>query len=143
MTYATIDNLKAAMTARDLALLSDLDGPEGVSPDDRLQQALDDATAEIHGYIAGKVSLPLADPPDMLRVVCRDLAVFRLYANLSAITETQTKLRDSAIAYLRAVRDGKVALGDETGAASVEAGEGVVMSEGPDRVMTRDSLKRF
>jgi len=143
VTYALITDLKATIPARDLQLLSDLDGAAGAVDDLRLEAALRDATAEINGYIAKAVKLPLEDPPDMLRVVCRDLAVHRLYANVGRVTETQDKLREAAIAYLKMVRDGKASIGDAEGGAQVQTSEGAVSIEGPDRVMTRDSLRRF
>ena len=111
--------------------------------DARLEAALRDAAAEINGYIAKAVQLPLQSPPDMLRVVCRDLAVHRLYANVGRVTETQDKLRDSALAYLRMVRDGKTSIGDADGGAEIQTSDGSMTIEGPDRVMSRDSLRNF
>lgn len=143
MTYATVDDIKASVPSRDLELLTDHDGPASAIDDPRLLLALKDATAEINGYIAKRVALPLADPPDMLRVTCRDIAIHRLYANIGRITETQKQLREAAIAYLRAVQDGKVSIGDETGGAEAQVSEGIVIAEGPPREMTRDKLKGF
>tara|TARA_R110002074_G_scaffold60226_1_gene146074 strand:- start:793 stop:1224 length:432 start_codon:yes stop_codon:yes gene_type:complete len=143
VTYALITDLKATIPPRDLELLTDFDGAAGTVDDARLESALRDAMAEINGYIAKAVKLPLESPPDMLRVVCRDLAVHRLYANVGQVTETQGKLRDAAISYLKMVRDGKVSIGDADGGEEVQTSEGAVSVEGPDRVMTRDSLRRF
>ncbi len=143
MTYASIDDLKATIPARDLALLTDFDGAGDTVDDDRLAAALRDGAAEINGYIAKVVTLPLVAPPDMLRVVCRDLAIHRLYANAGRVTETQEKLRDASVSYLRMVRDGKVSIGDEDGGAEIQTSEGVATVEGPERVMTRDSLRNF
>ena len=75
----------------------------------------------------------------MLRVVCRDLAVHRLYANVGRVTETQDKLRDSALAYLRMVRDGKTSIGDADGGAEIQTSDGSMTIE----VMSRDSLRNF
>ena len=80
---------------------------------------------------------------DDARVVCRDLAVHRLYANVGRVTETQDKLRDSALAYLRMVRDGKMSIGDADGGAEIQTSDGSMTIEGPDRVMSRDSLRNF
>ena len=143
MTYALITDLKATIPNRDLELLSDMDGAVGTVDDARLEAALRDAAAEINGYIAKAVQLPLQSPPDMLRVVCRDLAVHRLYANVGRVTETQDKLRDSALAYLRMVRDGKTSIGDADGGAEIHTSAGSMTIEGPDRVMSRDSLRNF
>jgi phage gp36-like protein len=120
-----------------------MDGAADTVDDGKLAAALRDGAAEVNGYIAKVVTLPIAAPPDMLRVVCRDLAVYRLYANAGRVTETQDKLRDASLSYLRMVRDGKVSIGDETGGEEILSSEGAVTVEGPDRVMTRDSLSRF
>ncbi len=79
----------------------------------------------------------------MLSVICRDLAVYRLYAHAGRITETQDKLRDEAIRYLRNVADGTLSIGDEIAGDQIETSPGVVIDEGPDRVMTRDKLRSF
>lgn len=143
MTYATVQDLTDTIPTRDLQLLTDQDGASDAVVTSKLHAALNDATAEINGYISKRVTLPLDNPPDMLRVVCRDIALHRLHANAGRITDDKAQLRDAAIEYLRMVRDGKVNIGDEIGGDEQEASEGVVMSEGPDRVMTRDALRRF
>ncbi|APE43653.1 hypothetical protein BOO69_09670 [Sulfitobacter alexandrii] len=143
MTYATVDDLKQTIPNRDLALLTDFDGAGDTVDDSRLEAALRDGTAEVNGMISKVVALPLDNPPDMLRVACRDIAIHRLYANAGRVTETQQKLRDAAMSYLRMIRDGKVSIGDSEGGAEVEASEGAMTIEGPERVFTRDSLRRF
>lgn len=143
MTYATVQDLTDTIPARDLQLLTDQDGASDAVVTSKLQAALNDATAEINGYISKRVELPLDNPPDMLRVVCRDIAIHRLHANAGTVTDDRVQLRDAAIEYLRMIRDGKVNIGDETGGDEQEASEGVVMTDGPDRVMTRDNLGKF
>ena len=60
MPYASVDQLKEVIPARDLELLTDFEH-SGEPSDTRLQRALVDATAEINGYIAKVVKRPLAD----------------------------------------------------------------------------------
>lgn len=145
MTYATPNDLKAAIPEGDLRLLTDWDGAADLTNDATLLGALKDATAEVDSYIAKKVSLPLASPPHMLNVVCRDLAFCRLYANVGRMTETQEKLRTAAISYLTKVSEGKVSIGDDGDGIGdpVETSPGVVLSEGDGRTMTRQSLKAY
>lgn len=151
MSYASVTDLKAVIPVRDLELLAQFEaravdetGGEAVdataAADLRIAQALTDASAEIDGYIARQVGLPLADPPHVLNVICRDLAMHRLYRNLGHDMERLQRLRSDAIAWLRDVSAGKVSLGDDDG-APVETSGGVVMTDGPDRLLTRDSLK--
>lgn len=143
MTYATAQDLVDRIPERDLQLLTDFSGAANAVDARKITDALEDATAQINSYIAKVVTLPLAETPAMLSVVCRDLARYRLYANIGRVTETETKLHDAAVAYLRSVRDGAASIGDETAENTVEASEGAVSVEGPDRVMTRDSLQSF
>lgn len=144
MTYATIDDLKAVIPARDLQLLTDFDGTVDAPDDAKLQEALDDATAEIDGWIAKRVTLPLADPPRMLMVVCRDIALHRLYANTGApVPEQFGKLREGALVYLKNVSEGRLSIGDDTSGNEVKVSPGLVLDEGDDPVFTRDSLSGF
>jgi ribosome recycling factor len=99
VTYATVDHLKAVIPPGDLALLTDWDGVVDEADDARLLSALEDATAVVNGWIAKRVRLPLADPPQMLKVVTRDLALHRLYANAGGIIPEAVKgLHDGASA---------------------------------------------
>lgn len=139
--YASVDQLKAVIPASDLQLLTDFEG-EDMPSDTRLLQALSDATAEIDSYV-GKFVRGLPDIPHILTVHCRDLAMHRLYLNLGHESDARNRIRDQAIAYLKSVRDGKAALGDDDGAQTVESTPGVAMTDGPERQLTRDSLRGF
>ncbi|ANT39912.1 hypothetical protein RGUI_0839 [Rhodovulum sp. P5] len=142
MAYASVDDLKAVIPGQDLQLLTDFDGTDQPS-DTRLAQALDDAAAEINTWIAKRVDLPLADPPHVLTVICRDLAMHRLYANLGHDSTAMRQLRDGALDILRKIHKGEVALGDDTAGSEEPASPGVAMTDGPDRLLTRDSLTGF
>ena len=143
MTYATVEDLKAAIPERDLALLTDRDGPVDSVDDGKLVNALQDASAEIDGYISKRVSLPIQNPPRMLTVICRDLAIYRLFLNTGSVPETTEKLRDGSIVYLRDVASGKISIGDDTPGEQVDTSPGAVLVSGDERTMTRDSLKGF
>lgn len=143
MSYAALSDLKAVIPPRDLVQLTDFDGAADTADDVKLQQALDDASAEIDSRIAKAVDLPLASPPHILAVLCRDLAVHRLYSNIGMVTEAQTKLRDSAVAFLEKVGQGLLSLGGTGGEPPQTASPGVAMTDGPERLLTRDRLKGF
>ena len=142
MSYASVTNLKAVIPARDLELLTDFEGGIDAAVDARIEQALTDASAEIDGYLAKQVRLPLADPPHVLNVICRDLAMHRLYRNLGHDTDRLKHLRDDAISRLRDIASGKIAIGDDDTPAQQTSG-GVAMTDGPDRLLTRDSLRGY
>lgn len=142
MPYASLIQLKAVIPDGDLALLTDFDGGGGPS-DTRLEQALDDASSEINTYIAKVVNLPLADPPHILTVICRDLAMHRLYVNLGHNSEVYDRLRRDAIATLKSIARGETSIGDDGDGDSTLTSPGVAMTDGPERLFTRDSLKGY
>lgn len=142
MTYASVSQLKAVIPARDLELLTDFER-EGDSAAWRLVQALEDATAEINSYIAKVVKRPLADPPHILTVICRDLAVHRLYLNLGHEMTSLNKVRQTWIEKLKSVQSGESALGDDGDGPDVVTSPGVAMTDGPERHLTRDSLRGY
>ena len=53
------------------------------------------------------------------------------------------KLREGSLVYLKQVANGDLSIGDETGGDEIQTSPGVVMEEGPERVMTRDRLRSF
>lgn len=89
-----------------------------------LNQAINDAGAEIDGYLAGRYQLPLATVPPIIALYCGDIARYLLYDDHS--TEEVRKRYDDAIAFLKLVAKGTVRLGaDEpaaTGGAQMETG---------------------
>ena len=143
MSYASIAEFKAGIPRRDLVALTDLDDGTDTINDDRVQDALDDATAEIDSYIAKAVTLPLADVPRILKTICRDLALHRLYVNIGHSMEARKSLREDAIAFLKSVSRGDAALGDGAGLPPEIVTPGVAMTDGAERQITRDSLKGF
>jgi len=142
MSYATIAQLKGAITQRDLQLLTDFEGA-GVASDARITEALEDASAEIDSYIAKVVALPLATPPRILSVMARDLAMHRLYVNLGHDMATFGKLRTDAINTLKSIARGETAIGGGSETPTEVTSPGVAMTDGPERRLTRKSLKGF
>lgn len=142
MPYASVAQLKAVIPPRDLELLTDFEGAAEPS-DARLEQALADASAEIDTYIAKVVAgTPMANPPHILTVICRDLAMHRLYVNLGHDMETFKRLRSDAISTLKSIAKGETAIGDDTGPAELTS-PGAAMTSGADRQMTRDRLRGY
>lgn len=146
MAYATVAQFKAGMSHDDLLRLTDFEGAADAVNDSRIQAALDDASAVIDSYTAKALGGRVLDPvPRILNVICRDLALYRLYVNIGhgSGNEAVTGLRDDALRYLKSVQSGDIALGDGTGVAAEVTSPGVAMTDGPDRLLTRDSLRGF
>ena len=77
-----------------------------------IERALNDASAEIDGYIGSRYPLPLSTVPDSLRRICNDIALYRLM-NLRAmgdIEDARGRYKD-AISFLKDIIRGEASLG--------------------------------
>jgi phage gp36-like protein len=84
----------------------------GVIDDAVLQQAIDDATAEIDSYLIGRYSLPFTNAPaDLVRKAC-DLTRFNLYVNrgLSDKDSQVERNYERIIRFLEQVSKGTISL---------------------------------
>jgi len=78
VAYATPNDMMSRYPNRDLVQLSNEDPTQTTVDTDVLQQVLNDASAEIDGYIEGRFSLPVSDPPELLNRLASDIAMYRL-----------------------------------------------------------------
>lgn len=161
MRYAAIDDLIERVSINDLAevastensavtgalLRKKLDG-QALSGEsqavrdaltlavDRLNQALDDASAEIDGFIGRLLPLPAPAPP-VIKLRCVDIALYRLFGGDGGDRE---KIYDGAVAWLRAVSKGEIALTDDDGG---DQDGNDVLFEAPERVFDQKKLNEF
>lgn len=109
MPYITANDLMRRDSERDLVSLTD---PNGAAVDFAvLQQAIDNAQAEVDSYIAGRVRLPLAadEVSQQLRHVTLLLARYYLYADRK--TEAVIAEQEQALRWLRDVAAGRASAG--------------------------------
>lgn len=142
MSYATAQDIMNRYSNQDLVQLTNEDPAATTINTTVLQQALDDASAEIDGYLGARFVLPLTDPPIVLNRVAADIAMYRVQS-LRPIHDLADARRryDDAITMLTRVASGELTLGiaadgRETTASSEQ-------SEGPARVFNRNTLKGF
>lgn len=96
----------------------------------RLQSALDDASRQIDGYLASRHTLPLAAgvvAASPLPRICGDVARWLIFARRP--TEEVAGRYDRAIAWLRDVAAGRVALGGADPQAAAGAGQAVMTAK--------------
>lgn len=137
MPYATITDLQDRIGEARLIQLSDLsDPPLGLIDTAVVQRALDDADAEIDGYLVGRYMLPMASPPAILRVIACTIAHGKLLG--SAVDESVAGAYKSAQSYLQQVAQGKVSI---TSPADAQApvGAGAVLFNPGQKVMGREA----
>lgn len=138
MPYATVTDLQDRLGEPRLVQLTDLDDPPlGLVNTAVAQKALDDADAEIDGYLVGRYALPLATVPPILRVHACTLAEYRLLGRQA--DEAARKAYEGVLRYLQAVAEGKVQLLPPADAAP-PVGAGSVQFSAGTKVMGREDL---
>lgn len=136
MAYATQADMEERFGETELAQITDLENGTTVD-EDVLSAAIDDASSEMDGYIGTRHDLPLEDPPEILRMLCCDIARYHLYK--AQPTETVRKRYEDAIRFLRDVASGKAGLG----VTPPPVNSGGPSHSAPDRIWTRDTLGDF
>ena len=135
--YATQQNIIDTYGNDVLVVAADRDG-DGNADAGVVDEALNQATAEMDSYIAVKYELPLPSVPAVLVPQCVDIALYRLSLDANAMTEEIRQRYEDAVAWLKAIAAGKASLGLPD--APPSSGGGVQIT-GPARQFTRDTLK--
>jgi phage gp36-like protein len=144
MSYAQPQDMINRYPNRDLVQLTNEDPTAVTVNDASLQQALDDASAEIDGYLEGRFALPLLDPPAVLNRLASDVAMYRLQAlrPLHDIADARKRYED-AVAFLLEVARGTVTLGLAADNAEPPTAPDAAAVNGPPRIFDRCTLKGF
>lgn len=126
MSYASTAEMIARYGLPRLVALTDFGAPlTGELQTVVLQRALDDASAEIDGYLAGRMAVPLvASVPPVINLMCRRLA----YCLLLGPAATEVDLADAKAVreYIKAVAAGAISL-TSPDQAPAQAGAGSVL----------------
>lgn len=141
MPYCTVTDMVIRYGLQDLIMLS---WREGVADNELnqpvIEQAIDDATAEINGYIAGRYELPLAQVPDVLVRHCCDIARYLLGGD--RVPESVQKRYDSVISYLVKVGKGDLSLGLSQGTPA-EPSDTIAIIQSDGQIFNRNNSKGF
>lgn len=143
MVYATVADLNARA---DQQIVRQLASDDGQTPDDAvIQQALDDAGSIMDGYLAS-VAVEYRPGARVLVPYAVDIALYRLALRRPGRTFESIKAGyDEAIRFLNRVAEGKLLGGGQGGgdapATGADAGGNSVMADGPEPLMTRDTLR--
>lgn len=109
MPYATQQDMLARYGMRKLVALTDINQPMvGEIVTSVLDARLADASAEIDGYLAGRMPVPMANPPEVLKLLCCRLAYYALLGDTAGdVDQADVK---AARDYLKAVAKGEISL---------------------------------
>jgi phage gp36-like protein len=161
MSYATAGDMRASFPERDLVQLTNEDPTSEEVNEEFLRRFLDDASAVIDSYIATRVTLPIEEPPVLLKHTCIDIAMYRMQSlrPLHDIEDARKRYED-ALKTLVLINQGKLSLGpnvngEEAPSAAQTvltlpngAGDALVHSEaaaheGLGAIFTRGSLRGY
>lgn len=136
MPYCTRQQMIDRFGEPELIQLTD-NGPiaQGVIDDTVLNGAIDDASAEVDGYLAGRYDLPLSVVPTVLTRIACDITRYYLYDD--AVPDRVEKRYDDAVKFLRSVGKGEISLGVDSGGAEAQPADMAEMQTG-GRIFGRD-----
>ncbi|TMO98721.1 DUF1320 domain-containing protein [Pseudoalteromonas sp. S3260] len=141
MAYATITAMQQRFGERELIYLSEReDGPVDVINTAVIEQAINDASDVINGYLAGRYELPLVTVPNLLEQFCCDIARYKLGTN-DVPEHVETRYKD-AIKFLMSVAKGELSIGvDALGQDAKVQDTATIQSAGS--VFAREKTKGF
>ena len=134
--YCTVQDLIDRYGETEIMEITDRD-QTGAVDETVAGRAIDDASAEVDGYIGSRYDLPLASPPAVLTRITADIARYRLYDNMA--TEEVRKRYEDALRFLKSVGKAEISLG----AAEPPASTGSPMVDRGRRLFDDDGLEGF
>ena len=109
-----------------------------------IESAIEDADAEIDGYLAKRYAVPISPAPRVLNKFSKDIAIYNLYSRLGIDEGTEEKnylnRYNAAVKFLTLVAEGKVSIGAETEDPASAAATGFSVKSNP-RIFSRGSMK--
>lgn len=138
MSYASLTDLIDRAGLEEILQVADRDG-DGAPDDDAVSAALTHADNTVNGYVGARYTLPLASTPDLVRTWAVSIARYYLHRD-GAPDHVEADHKD-AIAALKDVARGLIALPVTSGTPAPEAATGTVMAAHPDQVFTAERLR--
>jgi phage gp36-like protein len=136
MAYCSEDDLLKMIPQADLA---DLTVESGEVPDSLIIiDAISKAGAEIDSYLGVKYVVPMATPPDRVKALAVDLAIYHLYSRRSIVPPVWQQRHDAAVAFLKQVVAGQLVIVGPQGELPTVAKE-VTDATSAIRAFTRDT----
>jgi phage gp36-like protein len=121
MAYCSADDLLKMIPQADLA---DLTVESGEVPDSLIiAEAINKSTAEIDAYLGVKYVVPLSSPPDQVKALAVDLAIYHLYSRRSIVPPVWQQRYEAVMTFLKQVARGEVVIVGPGGEAPTLAKE--------------------
>lgn len=109
------------------------------------QEAVDDAQAEIDGYLAKRYNVPFAKTPKVINKFAKDIALYNLVSRHGVDENEREKTYltryNAAVAFLTKVAEGKIDIGVPDGYTTEDAAKNGFSMKSSRRTFTRDSMR--
>ena len=112
MGYCTKDDLLTKIPADYLVDLADDDG-DGQVDDTVINEAIEQASAEIDTYLGSRYSTPLSSVPKIVKKLCIDIVLYNLHLRSDKVTDAWKDTYKNAVELLKAIAKGDVTIGVE------------------------------
>jgi phage gp36-like protein len=141
MAYATSDDMVSRFGALEIIQISDRAG-SGQIDATVVGNALDDASAEIDTYLAGRYTLPFASTPRFVNQLCCNIARYHLCVAGTRMTDEVNEHYKAAVQFLRLAAKGEITLGELPNGTPVQPGSTIIFQSG-SRIWGQDDRGGF
>jgi phage gp36-like protein len=141
MSYATIEDLELLIPTEQLVMLTD-DYDTGEVVTTIVETALSNASIVIDSYLSARYSLPLASPPQILKVMCTHIAGYQLQVRRESVSETWEKQHANALKFLTKISEGSLSLGATDPVVSGGESEALQVSVA-DSIFSREEMDKY
>jgi phage gp36-like protein len=141
MAYSTLSDVLNQIDEAQLIQLTD-DENSGSVDETKVLAAISDADDLIDGYLGNQYTLPLTNPPAILRQISVALAMYNLYARRDLTVDARTLQYQWAVNLLTQMAIGKITLGatDPEGDPPDKAG---IMFTSDKKVFTKQQMRNY
>lgn len=147
MPYCNLDDLKKAISEKDIIQLTD-DKRSGIVDTGIVDEKIAKAGTLIDSYVGGRYTLPLSPAPDLIADIAVDLTVYFLYERRfrANMPESIMKIYSATIKKLEGIQKGELQVpGATESGGSLETGTGEIRSNktADDRIFSKDVMDRY
>ncbi len=113
-----------------------------------VEEAIEDADAEIDGYLAKRYDVPMSPAPKVLNKFSKDIAVYNLMSRIgideSDRDKTYLNRYNAAVKFLEGVAKGLIDIGtSDTGSNQNQAAQKGFRMEHSERLFSRETMKGY
>lgn len=146
--YCALDDLKGRLSEDKILQLADFENTGDIGSEDvvkRINDAINDAGAEIDGYCMGRYQVPFNPVPDIIKKLAIDISLYNLFSLRGFDEDSPDKViadrYKSAVKTLENLSRGIVTIGQPEPPVTDSVNRPSVT--GPDRVFTRDKMSGY